>query len=475
MRFKFSLLLCPVILLVACTTQLGQANKLLEAGLYQEAGDAFEKILKKDPDNADAKIGLAKARSEWWRKELVSIRLMRMSGNAKGALERLEGLLEKIQIWDISKFQSGELVSAEEEVRNGRRLLTSLIQQKINEHQPVVAIRYWNEFNHVREAKQFGSYSVELLEDIRKEGRVLCKKLQDWVSPTSFSFNTVEKSVCAYFGGTTGTVPLDSSKDYRFSKVVFSGAINFRNFDGNAATQIDLLRNEVEQKIQPFGLYSSESPLTLTINLGGDFSRDYYTRSTIKTHSYKVKVPYQDYENYQDKEFVNVIQNGQMQTVERPVQKTRPVTKFRQEPRTHRYPATEHTEKIRLSALMTAKNAEESSLAFNQDKENNFVTHDQNLPDMGLMPAEAKFFAVSEWLAANYSKFAEQFAEKLAVQMGDRFCQAAKGQEAAKESAENLSRCAELNSKNVAALAWFTNNFGVSRAEVLSILSRQSR
>ncbi|MFZ9520862.1 MAG: hypothetical protein ACO3A4_10325 [Silvanigrellaceae bacterium] len=461
--------------LAGCTTQLGKANKLLEAGLFQEAGDAYEQILKSEPDNADAKIGLAKARSEIWRKELVSIRLMRMSGNGKGALERLETLLEKISVWDVSKFQSGELVSAEEEVRNGRRLLTSMIQQKISEHRPIVATSYWNEFDHIREAKQFGSYSVELLEDIRKEGQQLCQALQAWVSSTSFSFNAVSKAVCAYYGSSPSGVPLDSQKDFRFSKIVFTGNLDFRNFDGNGQTQMELLRNEVEGRIQAVGLYASESPYTLTLAVSGDYSRDYSTRATIKSHSYKLKVPYQDYEQYDDKEYVTVFKDGRQQTVERPVQKTRPVTKFRMEPKTYNYPAVEHREKLRLNAQLVAKTAEESSLSLAQEKENTFVTHDQNLPDIGLMPAEAKFLSVTSWLSLQYRKFSEQFVEKLAVQTGDRFCQAAKGQEAAKESAENFSRCAELNAKNVAASAWFTSNFGVVRSEVLKILSKSSR
>ncbi|MEN9827291.1 MAG: hypothetical protein RI953_3036 [Pseudomonadota bacterium] len=463
------------ILLLGCTTSLGKANKLLEAGLFQEAGDAYEQILKTDPDNADAKIGLAKARSEIWRKELVSIRLMRMSGNARGALERLEALLEKIAVWDVSKFQSGELVSAEEEVRNGRRLLTSMIQQKINEHRPVVATYYWNEFDQIREAKQFGSYSVELLEDIRKEGQQLCQSLQNWSSATSFSFNVVSKAVCAYYGGSSAGVPLDYQKDFRFSKIVFSGGLDFRNFDGNAQTQTELLRNEIERRIQAVGLYASESPYTLTLALSGDYSRDYTTRSTIKTHSYKLKVPYQDYERYEDKEYVTVLRDGRQETMERPVQKSRPVTKFRMEPRTHSYAALDHREKLRLNTALLAKTAEETSLSYAQEKENTFVTHDQNLPDIGLMPAEAKFLVVTDWLSVQYGKFADQFIEKLAVQTGDRFCQTAKGQEAAKESAENFSRCAELNAKNVAAAAWFTANFGVVRTEVLKILSKQSK
>ncbi|NBX17640.1 MAG: tetratricopeptide repeat protein [Proteobacteria bacterium] len=469
------MLLMPLFAVAACTTRMGQANKLLEAGLNQEAEAAFEKILQSDPDNADAKIGLAKSRSALWRKELVSIRLMRMSGDGKGALVRLEALLEKIRIWDVSSFQSGELVSAEEEVRNARRILTGMIQQKITEKQPVVAIQYWNDFNQVREAKQFGSYSVSLLEDIRSEGRESCKKLQGWITPVSFSFNSVAKAVCAYFGGQMNAVPLDFQQDYRYSKIVFSGGIRFRNFEGDGNTQVDILRNEVEQKIPAFGLYASESPHTLNIAASGEFVRDYSSRNSIKAHSYKIKVPYQDYENYEEKEYATVYRDGKPQTVERPVQKTRPVTRFRTEPRTHRYPAVDHTEKLRLNFALTAKTAEESSLAFAQEKENNFVTHDQQMPDIGLLPAEPKFLVVTDWLAGHFAAYAEQFVGKLAVQTGDRFCQAVKGQDTAKDSAESFSRCAELNPKNVAAKAWFTGQFGVTRAEVLQILSKQSQ
>jgi hypothetical protein len=460
--------------LVACTTPLGKANKLLEAGLHQEAIEAYENILKSEPDNADAKIGLGKARSELWRKELISIRLLRMSGDAKGALERLESLLERMKIWDVSNFQSGELVSAEEEVRNGRRLLTSLIQQKINERKPVVATYLWNEFDAIREAKQFGAFSVELLEDIRKAGLNLCITLKPWTSSTSFSFNTVAKSVCASYGGASPAVPLDNQKDFRFSKLLLAGKIEFRNFDGNSQTQVELLRDFIESKMQSAGLYASDSPHTLTLALSGDYTRDYETHSTIRTHSYTVKVPYQDFEKYEEKEFVKVTRNGREESVERPVQKQRPVTRFREEPRTHSYPAVQHREKLRWNAALIAKTKEETSLSFAQEKENAFVTHNQNLPHMGLKPAEAKFIDVTQWLSENYKKFAEQYVGKLTLQIADRYCQAAKGQEMTHEAAENFSRCAELNEKNVAASAWFSNTFGVTRAELLKILAHAS-
>lgn len=462
-------------LLLSCTTKLGQANKLLEAGLHQEAAEAFENILKSDPNNADAKIGLAKARSEVWRKELVSIRLLRMSGDARGALERLEALLERIKIWDVSKFQSGELVSAEEEVRNGRRLLTSMIQQKISEKRPIVASFYWNEFDAIREAKQFGAYSVELLDDIRKEGFQLCGKLKPWLSSTSFSFNTVAKTVCASYGGSPDTSTLDHQKDFRFSRLIVSGKIDFKNFDGNPQTQVELLRDAIENKMQHVGLYASDSPHTLNIGLSGDYVREYQTRNIIKSHSYMLKVPYQDFEKYEEKEFVKVMRNGREESVERPVKKQRPVTRFREEPRTHNYPAVQHREKFRWNASLNAKSAEETSLSFAQEKENSFVTHNQNLPHMGLKPAEAKFFDATGWLSENYKRFAEQYVEKLTLQMSDRFCQAAKGQETSHEAAENFSRCAELNPKNVAASAWFSSTFGVTRAELLKILSQNSK
>lgn len=463
-----------VVMLSACTTAMGKANKLLEAGLYQEATKAYERILEEDPDNADAKIGLAKARSELWRKELISIRLMRMSGDGKGALERLEELLEKIRQWDVSKFQSGELVSAEEEVRNGRRLLASMIQQKISDRQPLVALKFWNDFDQVREAKQFGSYNGTQLEEIRKEGRDLCERLKPWVTPTSFSFNTVAKAVCAYFGGTQAAVAFDYQKDYRFSKVVFNGVFEFRNFEGSPTNQMDLLLNQIEKRLEPLGLYASESPYTLTIAASGSYMRNYDTRMSLRTHPYTVRVPYQDFENYEEMEFVNVYRNGQMESVQQPVQKTRPVTRFRMEQRSHRYQVTEHNEKLRLDVTLTAKTTEATSLAYVQEKENTFVTHQENRPEMGLVPMEGKLLVVSDWLSKQYSKFAEQFVAKLAIQTGDRFCQASTGQEADKDSAENFSRCAELNPENVAAIAWFTSRLGLTRAEALRVLGHKA-
>ncbi len=465
--FSFSALL-----LISCVTRLSEANKLFEAGLFAESAAAYEKILDTDPENSDAKIGLAKSRSELWKKELVSIRLMRMSGNGKGALERLEELLEKTAVWDLSRFQSGDLVSAEEEVRNGRRVLDALVREQLNDKKPVVASHYWNKFNQVREAKKYGSYSSAIYNDIQKEGQELCVRLQELISNTSFSFNNVYKAVCAFYGADAKTIALDNQQEYRFSRIDLANGLSVRSYEATSDSQAKIILGLFDERLKKIGMFSAQSPYTLSAQLQGEFVRIYDAQPTLMAHSYREKVPFQAIEEYEDTEYVNRTVNGVARTDERKVKKTRPVTRYRMEPRTHRYQAIKHSERLRLNMSLSAKALQEFSIGYAQDKDNNFVTHEENLPHIGLTPLQSKFMVVSDWLQENYTKMSDQFIEKLALTTADKFCQAVKLNEVSKDSAENFSRCAELNPKNSAATAWFASTFGLERAEVLRVVGK---
>lgn len=461
-------------LLASCTTRLGAAQKLYDAGLYAESAEAFERILESEPDNTDAKLGLAKSRSELWKKELVSIRLMRMSGNGKGALERLEELLEKTSSWDLSKFQSGDLVSAEEEVRNGRRVLDLLMRSQINDKKPIVAISLWSKFNRVREAKQFGSYSSAIYEDIQKEGRLLCDKLNQLTSNTSFSFNDIQKSVCAYYGAEAKNIDLDFQKDYRYARLNLAGEIVSQNYQASSDSQIKIIQTQLDEHLKNARLFSSQSPKILDVNVQGRILRQYFMQPTMMAHSYQDKVPYQAIEEYEDTEFVTVYENGKPKSVPKKVKKTRRVTKYKNELKTHRYRAVKHNESMQLNLVATANASGEFKTGYSKDKINNFVTHEENLPQIGLTPKEPQFLVVSDWLQEHYKAMTKEFISRLKTITADQFCQAVQGSRDTSTVAENFSRCAELEPANPAAIAWFTSTFGMKRAEILKTLEKST-
>lgn len=477
-RFKFThtfaqtLALATLLISTGCTTRLGAAQKLFDAGLYSESADAFERILESDPGNTDAILGLAKSRGELWKKELVSIRLMRMSGNGKGALERLEELLEKTSSWDLSKFQSGDLVSAEEEVRNGRRILDRLMRSQVIDKKPVVATSLWTKFDKVREAKQFGSYSSTLYEDITKEGRALCTKLNHLTSPTSFSFNDVQKAVCAYYNTDAKNVELNFKEDYRFSRLNIVGEIQSKNYRISSDSQIKIIQTQIDEKLKKASLFSSQSPRVLDVTLRGQIIRQYFNQPTMMAHSYQDKVPYQALEDYEETEYVQVYENGIPKTIPKKVKKTRQVTKYKNELKTHRYRAVKHNESLQMSLVSSANPGVEFKTGYSKDKINNFVTHDENLPQIGLTPKEPQFLVVSDWLQEHYSAMTTEFINRLRSVTADQFCQAVKGERDTSAVAENYSRCAELEPSNPAAIAWFTSTFGMPRAEILKILEK---
>ncbi len=456
---------------MGCATQMSKANKLYEAGQYDDAATLYELILESDPSNVDAKIGLHKARGELWQKELVSVRMLRMAGDGAGALSRLESLLEKIQRWDMSKFSSGALASAEEEVRHARVVLEAQVRQKISEKKPVVADVTWRKFRNVRDAKFQGGFSGTISEEIRVAGISQCGAIKDWLGPSSFSFGSVASSLCARFGVMISLPALNAQLDYRFSKVTSTGELSTRGLDLNHDEAMRLLNTEVDSELSRAGLLAALSPHVFSLKVTGSAARDYEKSDIIKMHSYNVDIPYQAVEKYEEIEYVNVVENGITKSVQRKVPKVRTVTRMRKDPRTLSYAATDHREKFSTSLTIDAQNTA-SGYAFSNEQQNNFTSHTNDMPNVGLRPSPPKFIAATDWFKTRFAKAAAEFVKKIAVSLGNAQCQLAKGAGSSADVAEKYSRCAELNPQNDEAIAWFVGAFGYNRADLIKHLAQ---
>jgi hypothetical protein len=467
-----SLFCCAAMLLgvVACASTLSKANKLYEAGQYEDAAAMYENILFGDPGNVDAKIGLSKARSELWKKELVSVRMLRMSGDAVGALTRLESLLGKIQQWDMSSFSSGSLSSAEEEVRFARVALEAQVRQKIAERKGVVAHVLWEKHKNVRRAKFQGGFSGTVGEEIKTAGASQCASVREWVSDESFSFGSVLRALCSRFGVEISLPALNSQHDYRFSKVAATGAFDVQGLELKQDEVGRLLLTALDTELSRRGLLANLSPRALPLAMRGNVVRDYQKNNVAKTHSYFVEVPYQASEKYEDEEIVEVVENGVKRSVARKVPKTRVVTRMRKEPRTYSYAAVEHREKFAISVALDVRDLV-SDYGFSAEQRNEFTSHNTDMPNIGLKASPPKFFASTNWVKEQFAKTAQEFVQKMALGLSNAQCQLAKASSAPAGVAEHYSRCAELDPHNAEASAWFVGTFGYNRVELMKHLA----
>lgn len=229
---KANILFLSTFALIGCATRKFNAKKMLEAGLYNDASSEYEKILEEDPENVDAKIGLNAARSELWKKEFVSIRLLRMAGNVDSALERVESLLKRTSSWDVSNFSSGDLVGAQDEVRFAKRQLFQRVNKHLDGLKPLLAESELAVFPLVADSKVDGLRAQNMLEKIRDTASEQCKQIGKEFTCGSFSSFHFAKSYCEHFGYSLKDIVLSPELDYRFSSVVLAGEVstNDRNF-----------------------------------------------------------------------------------------------------------------------------------------------------------------------------------------------------------------------------------------------------
>jgi hypothetical protein len=423
-----------------------------------------------EPNNVDAKIGLSKARGELWKKELVSVRMLRMAGDGVGALTRLESLLGKIQQWDMSSFSSGSLSSAEEEVRFARVALEALVRQKIAEKKPVVADVLWEKHKNVRRAKFQGGFSGVIAEEIKAAGASQCASARAWVSEESFSFGSVLRALCSHFGVEISLPKLNSLSDYRFSKVASTGGFDVRGLELGKDEVGRLFLTALDTELSRVGLLASLSPKTLPLSIGGTLAREYQRNNVTKTHSYFVEVPYQAVEKFEEDEVVEVVENGVKRRVVRKVPKTRVVTRMRKDPRTQAYVAVEHREKFSISIALDARDIV-SGYGFSAEQQNEFLSHTNDMPNIGLKPVSPKFLVATNWFQERFAKAAHEFAHKMALGLSSANCQLAKTSSQTAGVAEHYSRCAELNSENGEAAAWFVGTFGYARGDLMKHLA----
>ena len=66
----------------------------MEQSLYGEAEQVYEQILKEDPKDTEAAVGLKKARNGFIEKKLIAVRIARMAG---GSVQSLKVFLHVVQ------------------------------------------------------------------------------------------------------------------------------------------------------------------------------------------------------------------------------------------------------------------------------------------------------------------------------------------------------------------------------------------
>jgi hypothetical protein len=140
--------------------------------------------------------------------------------------------------------------------------------------------------------------------------------------------------------------------------------------------------------------------------------------------------------------------------------KTRPVTRYRDEPRSYSYDAFDHFENAKLALQLSSTKDKRLSVSFSKEKENQFTTHNENLPDIGLSASNSQFLPRGDWRKDQYREASEQFLKVVMDHHASTYCESDSKLKERINEFEKASRCIEFSPENAAANSFFASQFG---------------
>lgn len=452
-----TLLLSATVLIgvVSCASRNWQAGHLYKEGLYAESAEAYENMLKANPSNSEAQSGLLKARAELWKKDLTALREQRGAGNKEGAMSSLEDLLEKRRVWEQGSHPLPSLEPVDQDVRSARQVLEASIREKIAENKPLAASQLWEKFDLLRDEKKYGPFNASLAEEIQYEGKSLCDRMRTYVGSVSFSYGELYAAVCSYYGVQPYDSSLDERQDFRFSKVSVKNQTTLQIAGTTASAQSQAMQQKLDSQLKKIGLISARSKSALAVTWLGSALRKHTSEPQMMAHFYSASGANEG-EGSDKRDTVNTETSSASST----------------EKRTFRYQATAHKESLSANFVLYSKNKSETRVTHTDEEKKEFISHNTNRPEIGLRPLAPAFLPALPWLGVQMEKLAEKFVQALAASIAEKACRGARDIDVSPQSIENFSRCSELNPSDPDAAEWFSNNYGLSRAQIMETVRK---
>lgn len=471
------LLLLSVLLfnLAACSSAKKSAKALSDEGKYEEAVKHWEKALKDDPKDKEAIVGLKEAQEGAINLRLVEVRNLR---NSKEYSRSLRALRDLVQIQKAWKFKL-DVNSAQFQGKEAQGLWTpfkSELSLALEQNKPLLAAYSYQDLKHLFSFVP----SLELTSEwnkIKAAGVAQCRQFktaEKFAATVNF-----QNQFCRYFGE-------KKSRQVKLKDSLLAPLkINLQMLELPAGlegiTQESLLSAlKATPWFHPQGLIRPEAQLK------GSFVVSKNTTPVQLVHEYMVEESYLDNEEvvkkrsvpYSVSEKVCATQNPQECTYqnvtkyrEEKYKEYRQVKKKRQVKRFFPYAALKdvHEMRFHLDGDLTW-NGHKVAVASNHDFSEEVISHETNVPQIGLAPKARTLTKPREQYLLFVDKLKQNVITKLSENWEESFCR--DSQSDPNEQAENVFRCRMLKTPNATALSdkWMSTHLGISSSEASVLL-----
>lgn len=470
-----------LIILVSCiSSKINEANKLYDNGLYEDAEKYYSEILEKSSSNTEAKVGLLKTRIELTNKILVSIRLMRLSGQMDNSAEMLNDfLIKKWQEWKLDNISSAQISSLQDELSHHIVYLENKINSLLKSEKILQAEDILKKYNSIFSSLKILDRKSLIHDKLIKFGSNKCNKLYLLLDRNSIYFSKTVDLYCKYFGVKKGFSFIDKSSDFKYSKISLKGDIKLI-VNGKPGTLKDELIQKFNQKItesmQNSFMYKEESMNTLNLNFKGNISYSVKSTSGRFSHSYNEQIPYTAYETkVYSVPYLHCFPNfmtGQNQcfTKYRNEEREVPVTKYKDEPRIYYYQGIKNHEFVILDIFLKQNlvNFKTVQSILNDKIENSFIVHNENVPNIGLSPSTEEGMNLLKYLEEKFELISNKFFNELKISYTSKFCDSRNKDQ--KIAIEYVERCGIFDEENPKYIQFYNKEFGLKKSDLVEKL-----
>lgn len=380
--------------LAGCSSLHEQAQESFDTESYEQAASLYEDILAKKPTDKEALGGLKKSREESLKKRLVQIRLLRFAGQNQESIDELLRLKNDQRSW--RQIPLGPSAFAQkEEVDFSFRFLKSQIKHYMKQKYFLKAKEVMSYYQPLFVDRDYKESLAQLERELRVGGGDKCRKFKKQARVSQVHFSNFVTKYCEVFA-LAQNLPLSVS--------VQSDSYGHVDFDRKQSAfspaEAQTIASSLRRALQKSPWYSPQGRRRLFVDLKGRFKYGYKRQKIRREHTYV------DYVSSDKKStgvdaldalimVVDVAAALTGESREAPVSQP----KYKMVEKTVPYPAIYHTEEFNLYAGYHLRlNQKRISGNYVHEEEHHFISHSQELPDVGLFPIEPKPIGRSDWL-----------------------------------------------------------------------------
>jgi len=463
-----------VTFIVSCSSLHKKAEQSMKSKNYEEAINIYTQILQKKPKDNKAIDGLAKAKQGYVDNGLIQVRMMRIGNNQLGAIELLNTLIQKENQWTL-RLDAGMAYTQKEELNFGiNYMIDSIFYPSLKEKQYLKTEFDLKKYSSIVAIYKEDPQILKVKSIVERGGAQKCRLSSAIANKESFFLNKHFTSLCNHYGEMFADVSTTSKDATRYNAL----NVEIKTTEGFSKFNPDLTQSLKDSFSKTLWFSSVGSSVATLVANQVEFLYDHQSKRVNQSHTYTVKVPYMDTENYTQEiddlsKPLRTYKSFDIKTkkdivvteyAKKKITQTRQVKKERDEDRYYVYVADQHDEALKIS-FNTQINilGTDILIPYSTEFKNTFISHKELNPNISLYPVAEKFLDKDKWIKDQIAVFTGTVTTKLGSQWELVYCDSVDSVKSDQTKyAEYIIRCANINPTHKIVTEWFTNNYGLN-------------